>query len=97
MSDLMGTRPIRAPVKEWLNKQELQSALEIGERALDRMIKAGDFPRGTPWDGKELRWRWWVVVWYELDKDVSPLLRSGNLDDEEPDEADSGKATEKRK
>lgn len=97
----MGKRELPAPVPEWLSKKELLNAIDLSESVLDRKVRAGTFPRGTLWDGRELKWRWWVVVWWNLHKDVQPLMRAGPLDepedDPEPEPGEPPKAVDKRR
>ena len=71
------------PDVQWLNRVELRNALNLGDRAIDAMIRAGRFPRGTNWDGKEHRWPAYVVVWFRLQKALEPLMQAGTDPDED--------------
>lgn len=69
--DLMGKREVRAPLKEWLTRLEVVTILEISETLLDDMIRDGRFPQGVAWTGKERRWKWSDLVWWELQLEVA--------------------------
>lgn len=83
MSNEAHTRAVPAPQQEWLNRAELRNALNLGDKAIDALIRAGKFPRGTPWDGKEHRWPWYVVPWFRFQKALEPLMQPGEVEGEE--------------
>jgi predicted DNA-binding transcriptional regulator AlpA len=61
------TRPVTAPVKDWLSEEEvLELVGNVSDRTLDKMIAAGQFPPGTRWPNGKLRWPWRSVAWFLL-------------------------------
>lgn len=95
MADLMSKREVSAPVKDWLTREEVKTALancgseQISDTTLDRLIADGLFPQGVRWP-KGVMWRWEDVAYYMLGRIIGARLKQADpadVDDDDPAEA----------